>query len=158
MIEKILESGAILNIKTAPFATGTKLVKAVSRELLKVNIDIGLGKGRLEDFFSLEIDKDGAINTIKDLILNLISSDEIETIVWECLDRCTYTLEGAPAGRINRATFENDKAKGDYYLIVKEVLAENLTPFFPNLHSKLLTNIKIITSTPNVKSTLTNPQ
>lgn len=143
MITKTMDSGATLGIEVASFAVGTKLLKTVARELEAVGINVGLGTGRLEDFFKMNFDKDAVINTIKNITLRLVGSDAVEAVLWECMDKCIYN-----GVRITRTTFEDEKAKGDYFNVAKEVLVANLSPFFPGLHSKLLTGIKKVTENP----------
>lgn len=142
-----LQSGATLDIQTANFATGTKLIKIVARELKTVNVDIGLGDGKLEDFFKMNFNKDGLLNTFKDAIFQLIASDALDQVLWECLDRCLYTKGDILKLRITRDMFDkNDDIKGDFYPIAKEVLVANLAPFFPSLLSKLSTAVAKVTS------------
>lgn len=141
-MEKILPSGATLMITMANFEKGNKLLKAVSHELESIGISLGLGKGKLQDFFDLDIDKDGAINTLKNAAARMISSDAIEQALWACMDAAAYN-----GVRITRSTFEDEKARGDYLIVAKEVLVANLTPFFPGLSSKFMTAVgKLIES------------
>lgn len=129
---KTLDSGAILDISMCSFAEGTKLMKAVSKELKNTNISLG-AKGKATDFFKLDLG-DEAINTLKNIVTGLISSEEIEAALWPCMERGTYTIGGVTR-KINRDLFEDEKAREDYIPILKEALVFALAPFFKSLKS-----------------------
>lgn len=146
-MEKTLDSGATLNITVSSFAIGNKLLKTVARELEVVGINVGLGSGRMEEFFKVNLNKDDVFNTIKNVVARLVASEAVEAVLWECMERATYKPVGSESGlKITRQTFEDEKARGDYLIVAKEVLVANLSPFFPGLLSKLSTGIKKATS------------
>ncbi len=139
-MEKILASGARLIITRADFEVCDRLLIAITRELKEVNIDIGLKSGTLEDFLNMNIDRDGALNTLKNVVMQLVSSKEIRPILWECMERAVYDGK-----KIDRNTFQDEKAIGDYLTVAKEVVIANIAPFFPGASSKLSTLAKGIT-------------
>lgn len=136
-MEKTLPSGARLVITRADFEVCDRLLIAVSEELKGVGIDIGLKSGTLEDFLNMSIDKDGALNTLKNALMQLMSSKIIRPVLWECMERVVYNGQ-----KVDRNTFNDDKAIGDYLTVAKEVLVANLAPFFPGASSKLLGLVK----------------
>lgn len=139
-MEKILDSGARLVVTRADFEVCDRLLIAVSQELKEVSIDIGLKSGSLEDFLSGNVDKDAALNTLKNAVLQLTSSTRIRPVLWECMERCIYVDK-----KITRNTFNDDKTIGDYLEVAKEVLVQNLLPFFPKASSKFSMLAKAIT-------------
>lgn len=130
-MEKTLDSGAVLNVTMAPFKDGNDLRKAVLRELETVRISFDLDIGKVKEIFT-KGGGDEVVNAIKNLILKLASSEEIEARVWKCLERATYDNV-----KITKETFEPEAARGDYLIVLKEVLWFNLSPFFKNLSSML---------------------
>ena len=131
-MQKILNSGAVLELSVPSFAEGTRLMKAVAKELKNTQISLG-AKGDVKDFFKLEM-SDEALNTIKNIVTALISSEEIESALWPCMERGTYTVDGITK-KINRDLFEDEKARSDYIPVLKEVLVNSLSPFFKSLKS-----------------------
>lgn len=145
-MEKLLDSGAKINITLADFEVCDRLLMAVTKELESINISLGLKSGNLADFFNLDIDKDAALNTLKNAIMRISSSQLIRPILWECMQRATYN-----GIKITPKTFEGEKERGDYLVVAKEVLVSNLLPFFPNLSSKLSEGLKGIIGSQSIK-------
>lgn len=141
-LSKTLESGAKLDITMASFEVGLKLFKAVSYELEKVDLRLGIKAKSLKELFDLEI-SDAAINTLKNVIMRIIASERVEEVLWQCMDKATYNNK-----RINKDIFEHEDARGDYLIVAKEVLWFNLSPFFKNLSSKFLELQEKSTSSP----------
>ena len=112
-----LPSGAELEIQLAPFSDASSLNKAVAKELKALKIDA-----------TLELNDP---NFIKDLVCSAIASDEIMACVWQCFKRCTYN-----GIKIDANTFEPSEARGDFYVVCKEVLTANIGPFFQSLLSQ----------------------
>jgi hypothetical protein len=104
----------------APFAIGMKLFKTIASELKGVDV-------QLESLdFAKIAGKD--INSIKNAIFQLLSSDALEAVVFQCMERCLYDGQ-----KITRQTFEPEQARGDYLPIAWEVIRFNLSPFFSGL-------------------------
>lgn len=125
-----LRSGATLDVTRSPFVIGHKLFKTVLKELKDVNLKLGLKEGQtIGSLFELEL-TDEAINTAKNGILTLLSSQEIEDVLWECMARATYNNK-----KIDRVLFDDEDIAGDYLEVAKEVMVINLAPFRKSLES-----------------------
>ena len=131
-MEKILPSGARLIITRADFEVCDRLLIALTKELKEVNIDIGLKSGSLQDLLEMNIDKDGALNTLKNALTQVISSTLIRPVLWECMASVVYRDK-----KVDRNTFNSDENIGDYLTVAKEVMIANIAPFFPRASSKL---------------------
>ena len=135
-MQKILDSGAVLDLTLCSFSEGCQLMKAVAKELKNTTISLGSKEvNGLGDIFKVQFG-DEALNTIKNLVTGLISSDTIEATLWPCIMRGTYTKDGV-VSKINKDLFEDEKARADYIPILKEALVFNLSPFFKSLKSML---------------------
>lgn len=126
-----LKSGAILDITRSPFVVSHKLFKTVLKELKSVTIKLGLKEGQtLGGLFDLEL-TDEALNTAKDGIFTLLSSQEIEDALWDCFGgRILYNNK-----KIDMGSFNDEKMQEEYHEIMKEVLGFNLHPFKQSLIS-----------------------
>ena len=127
-MQKVLDSGSILELSICSFAEGSRLMKAVAKEIKNIQISLGI-KGQMGDFLKLQVGDD-ALNTIKNLVTGLLSSDEIEAALWPCLERGTYN-----GTHIKRDIFEDEKTRCDYIPILKEALVYNISPFLGGLQS-----------------------
>ena len=127
-MQKVLESGSVLDLSICSFAEGNRLMKAVAKEIKNTQISLG-AKGQMGDFLKLQVGDD-ALNTIKNLVTGLLVSDEIEAALWPCIERGTY--DGV---HIKKEIFEDEKTRADYIPILKEALVYNLSPFFKSLKS-----------------------
>jgi hypothetical protein len=136
-MEKTLDSGARLIITLSDFEVCDRLLIAVTKELEGVGINLGLKSGGLSDFLNMDIDKDAALNTLKNAIMRLAASTLIRPVLWECMGRVVYNGQ-----KVTPKTFEGEKERGDWPIVAKEVLVANLLPFFPNLSSRLSTALK----------------
>lgn len=137
-MKKTLKSGATLDITRSPFVVGHKLFKTIAKELKGVDVKLGLKEGQtLGNLTNFEV-SDEAINTVKDLFCTILSSQEVEDILWECMIKATYNGQ-----KINRELFDNDQAAEDYLEISKEVMSVNLIPFQKSLAS-LFPNMQIL--------------
>lgn len=127
-MQKVLDSGAVLNLSICSFEEGERLMEAVANELKNTKISLGL-KGKTVDFLNLELGDD-AINTIKNLVAGLLASKEVKAALWPCIERGTYNDI-----HIKRDIFEDEKVRADYIPILKEALVYNLSPFSKSLLS-----------------------
>lgn len=119
-----LPSGAELEMTLAPFLEGRKLSKAIAKCLKEVNIDS-----------NTEIEAN--LNTLKDLFMECLTSQEVEDSILACLKRCTYNKQRITSWDI----FEDVNARQDYIPVCWEVCKFNLAPFTKNLFAKLSTFI-----------------
>lgn len=127
MVEKTLDSGAVVQINLAPFGVAHRLLQVVMKEVGSVSMS------------------GGEAEFMKNLLARFVYSPEVEQVLWECMGRCLYRGQ-----KIVKETFEPEAARGDYLLVAKEVLEVNLTPFLKNLSSLLKT--KLIENTVSLKS------
>ena len=116
-LKKTLDSGAVLEVTMAEFKIGHRLFKAVMQEIKDVNMPDGAN----------------VVNMIKDVATGLLSSEEVEAVLWECMGRATYNNQ-----KVNPSLFEDEGIREDYLVVAKEVLVFNLTPFIKNLSFLLL--------------------
>ena len=137
-MQKVLESGAVLDLSICSFAEGNRLMKAVAKEIKNTQISLG-AKGQMGDFLKLQVGDD-ALNTIKNLVTGLLASDEVEAALWPCIERGTY--DGV---HIKKDIFEDEKVRADYIPILKEALVYNLFPFFKSLKS-LVKDIPLVST------------
>ena len=111
-LKKTLDSGAVLEVSMSPFEVSHGLLKAVMKETEGINIT----------------DKDNVINVIKNFAARIIYSESIQTALWLCMERATYNNI-----KISKDLFEDEKIRGDYLTVVKEVMVYNLSPFLKSL-------------------------
>lgn len=116
-----LPSGHQLELGMAPFSVGMKLFKVIANELKGVDVEI-----ESLDFAKLA-GKD--INVLKNAILQLLGSDQLEAALFACMERCL--LNGA---KITRQSFEPEDMRPDYLPVAWEVMKFNLAPFFRGLN------------------------
>lgn len=113
MKEITLPSGRELKITPAVFTDASALYKSIALEGSLLRFD---PKEKID------------VNLIKDGFCVLISSDRIEKAVWKCFERSTYN-----GLKITQDTFEDEKAREDYFTICKEVALVNVAPFLKGL-------------------------
>jgi len=117
-MEYTTESDKQVVINYAGFKDACELKRQIGLELLKVNINIS-------DLINKELDSQ-SINTLKNLILVIDSSEAIQKTIFKCLSKSLYDNT-----RITENLFEIDKeAVEEYYNIVIACVRENLSPFF----------------------------
>ncbi|MBW1812130.1 MAG: hypothetical protein JRJ39_00280 [Deltaproteobacteria bacterium] len=141
-LKKTLPSGSILEVTLASFEEGNALMKAVVKEV--ESLKISLGDFNFKNFDINSMMSDEMINTVKNYAARMVSSDEIETCLWKCIGRARY--DNQP---ITKNLFEKPEKRGDYLIIMKEVLVYNLVPFFSGLGSVLSAIAK--TATQNIQ-------
>ena len=134
-----LKSGATLDITRSPFIIGHKLFKTILKELKEVNLKLGLKEGQsFGQVFDLEL-TDDALNTAKNGILTLLSSQEIEDCIWECMSgRVLYNNK-----KVDQNLFNDETIAEDFLEVFKEVMVFNLTPFRKSLES-LFPNVRLL--------------
>lgn len=116
----------MLELHMASFSDGTKLFKTIVNEVKLVDVDLsGLDVGGLAG-------KD--INSIKNLIFQLLGSDAVEAAFFQCAGKCLHNGQ-----KITRATFDTPDTRGDYLPTAWEVIKFNIAPFFSGLDLSSLT-------------------
>lgn len=126
-MKKILKSGATLEITMSPFVIGHKLFKAVAKEVGKVDIKIGSGSKSLEQLMESNVG-DEVLNTLKNIFVSILASDEVEELLWVCMERAIYNNQ-----KVTKDLFDNGDIASDYLEVAKEVMVLNLTPFTKGL-------------------------
>lgn len=127
MKEVTLPSGAVLKIRTAPWAEAKALFKAISK--MGRGTSLG-GAADVGDF-------------VKDLLFGGFSDPEVEKCLAICLSRCTYN-DGAADVKIDDTTFENEKSRQDYVSVCMEVIRENVGPFAKSLYAEWLAGLRLL--------------
>lgn len=132
-----LKSGRTLIVSIAPFDPANNLRKALLAEIRAVNMTIDI-KRLLKSKMSLDMEiadvPPEAINIIKDVVLELLTSDEVEKCVWECAAKCTIDGRKVAKGTLTEpGSFDAKEHRGDYLLVAWEVIKANVGPFFGSL-------------------------
>ena len=142
-----LSSGATLSFQLAKFQTGMKLFNAVLKELVGVPMGSAGAAFDLASLFQLEPTQ------IKDIVIKVSTSEEVQAIIWKCMESCLYKGINDGAGlRITETTFESEKNRSDFLPVAWEVATNNLIPFFKNLGSLLSTQSVVPTNGNEQKS------
>ncbi len=126
-----LPSGAELEMTLAPFLEGRKLSKAIANCLKNINVDSNT-------------ELEANINTLKDVFVECLTSQEVEDSILLCLKRCTYNKQRVTSWDI----FEDANARQDYIPVCWEVCKFNLAPFMKSLFAKLSTYLGQTGTTP----------
>ncbi len=137
-----LKSGNTLELTMASFEECDNLLSAVMTEAGAVGINLGKDFKGLEDFGNLEVNSE-MVNTLKNLLCQAMRSRSLKDAAFACAKRGLYN--NAP---ITKETFEPETARGDYLIVMKEVIWFNLSPFFSNLSTKLSGIIQRIGTSP----------
>ena len=124
MSEITTANGVSVVVNIAPFKDAMALKNAIAKELTATGI---------------KLDLKADVSTLSSLALSVDSSDSVYKALFSCLARCTYGGQ-----KIIEATFEDEKAREDYYEVVIECLKVNLSPFFKGLALKLKTLKEIL--------------
>lgn len=117
MPEMTGKSGAKIVINPAPFEDAINLKNAVEREIVNSRID----PEKIESSIGL-----------LPIILHVDGSPEVNAALWPCLIRCTYNAQ-----KITKTTFDDVKARADYYDIVMACWDANNGPLVAGLCSRL---------------------
>lgn len=137
MTEVKLESGAILHLQLGDLEQGCELLDAILGALVGVEV-AGLGgdaaeKDQIESLFA-------DVFKLKDVIFRLVGSKAVREKLWPLMMCCMYqgSKENVPS-KITRTTFQPEANRGDFLIVEREVATHNLSFFFKNLGSQLLT-------------------
>jgi hypothetical protein len=132
--KKKLPSGHELTINHVSLAAASALRRAVARELQK--IQVGFSEAMIPALLSQKKENIAAalsgtdLNTLKDLLLGFLASEEIEILVMGCMAK--WSLDGEA---VTPETFEPDDRRGDFIPCAVEVGRYALLPFFGSLVS-----------------------
>ncbi len=112
MTEMTLPSGVQLRILNIPFAEAKDLYQAVLEELKKVPFD----------------QNTPMVALIKEMAWIGFGSKKVEAALWKCFERCLYN-----GLKIDKETFEAEKAREDYSTVSVEVIQNAILPFSKSL-------------------------
>lgn len=128
--KKRLKSGAELEITMASFRDSKKLVDVIAKELKNNDIDIKT--------LNLESEIDGGIiNSFKNIFLGILINPDITEALNKCFAKALYNNK-----KITEDLFDNDeKARGDYFIICWEVARYNLAPFLNGIDLSLIKGV-----------------
>ena len=127
-----LPSGHELTVNHVQYGAAAKLRRLVSAEIVKIDVRFSdsmipalLSKDRELVLAALSGTE---VNTLKNLLFQLLSSEEIEATVIDCMAK--WLLDG---DAVKAETFEPDDRRGDLIPCAVEVGRYALLPFFENL-------------------------
>jgi len=137
-----LKSAAKLELQMPSFANGTRLYKVLANEIKGIPFDM-----KITSMEALAAAPD--LGPIKGVVLQILGSDAVESVVFDCLAGCLYN-----GARITRDTFEDERARGDWLPCAWEVIKFTLAPFFGSLDFGSATPPAGATGSPKSTSTL----
>lgn len=118
-------------INVASFQDVINLKRAILSELKKNPIGLKLA-GESTNIMEKDISFEDLLNFLKNTLIGLELSDELDNAIFVCLGRCTYDTVHA----ITKDFFDKyPESLEDYYEIVFECVKENLNPFIKSLVS-----------------------
>jgi hypothetical protein len=118
----MLINGAELKITLGSFAEAMALQKAIGRALRGMKID-------LPDNAKADLSPD-SIGDILGAVLNVATSDEVETALFACAGRCLIGQD-----KVDKDYFEKAENRQNYYPIMIEIIKANCGPFIKGLGS-----------------------
>jgi hypothetical protein len=138
-----LKSGRKLTVAIAPYSAANKLRKVILAEIAQVDVAAELKIDAKMLGLDVREMSGPALQTVKNLICRLLSSDAIEAAFFECAQKSL--LDGV---KITRETFEPPEARGDMLPVAQEVIRANVAPFFEGLDLSFLTPAAPATASP----------
>lgn len=135
-----MPSGATLSVTMSPYVSASALTKAILKCLRGLELTPDMVA---VDLASLG-QKPELLSQLLDKLLAVTTSDDVETAIFDCATRASYTVPGIDgSARVNRELFDDpkvgDKAREDHYAIFLHVVEVNCKPFFKQAFSKLAT-------------------
>ena len=127
-----LKNGHVLGLTIADFGPANRLRKEIVREMRSVRLDTDMDLSNLKDVLKMEMDAK-TLNTVKDIVCQLLGSDAVEAAVFECMKKCT--LQGE---KITPSSFDKEETREDFLVVAWEVIKINIAPFFAGLDLKSL--------------------
>lgn len=118
-----LSSGKVLEFSLAGTEVALELFRKVLNECKNAGLDFN---------FTEETRIIDAIASNKEALLNIFSSKSVMDAVCECCSKVLYDKK-----HFSMELFEEEKARADFFSVMVIVGVENLTPFFPQVHSYL---------------------
>jgi len=126
-------SGAKVEVTLSDYSTSCDLMKAVLRAIRQGGVGSKIPENiQLSDLSKLTNANLQDLGGFADAVIDVITSKEVEELIFKCMERCTYKDE-----RISRSTFEPEDRRGDFLFIAWEVGKANVRPFGSHLTSGL---------------------
>ena len=119
-----LPSGAKFHVSVVPFQDA----KALTKALMKSAAGIQLAAN------PMEMD----VSVIKDALISAATSDDVESALFRCLERCTYNSLKVTPDLFDQPHSAED-ARKDYFAMAGKVIEVNCLPFFDQTLSTLKT-------------------
>lgn len=117
-------------INCAPYKTGIKLKKVLLSEIRKNPIGLKILADK-KDVLNSEIDTTQFFDFLKNCIIDLETSDDIENTIFECFQYCIWNNH-----KITEQLFNDiPESREDYYELKIKCVEENLRPFLKSLAS-----------------------
>lgn len=119
-------SGAQVVINMAPFDDAFALKNAIMRQLSAAKLPI--------DFENIKASDELDVGSFIKMVAGLDADPDVNEALKKCLIKCTWN-----GRKIDKAVFEEEGAREDYYEIAIACLKVNVGPFFKGALSKLST-------------------
>ncbi len=136
-MEYTAPSGAKVDITISDYSTSFDLMKSVLRAVRQGGISDKIsGSFQGLDLEAIKTKDLGSLGGLFDLVVDVITSSEVENLIFKCMERCTYD-DGKGIAKITRSTFEPESRRGDFIFVAFEVGRINIRPFLSQLDSGL---------------------
>lgn len=123
--EYTTDSGINVRIGVAPFELAGRLKNVVVKELKTSGANFGIIAGGNIESITPE-----CFDAMAQAILSIAGSVDVERALFPCLSKSTYD-----DAKITPETFDDLKAREEYFKIVSLCIKLNIFPFFKNLGS-----------------------
>lgn len=124
-----LKSGNILKFGYASVIDSLRLTNIVAKAFSQRGLGVKLDRDTEISFTGLfGKNPEAFIQGAADVIFE----EFVMNNVLKCAEKCLYVVNGA-SQKITLATFEDEKAREDFYEIMIKIAMENIKPFFANL-------------------------
>lgn len=136
-------SGAKVEITLSSYDVAFNLFRAVLKSARKGGItskipdDLSVSNMNMQALGELNIKDFGGL---ADIVIDIIASPEVEELLFQCFQRCTYEAPGSVKEKITKDTFEIESRRGDFLSVAWAVGWANIKPFIGQLTS-LFTNV-----------------
>ncbi|MCK4786005.1 MAG: hypothetical protein KAV87_19770 [Desulfobacteraceae bacterium] len=140
-------SGATVEVTLSDYATSFDLMKAVLKAMRQGGVGSKLPPNlQLTDISKIAQSDISSLGGMADVIIDVITSPEVDTLIFKCMERCIYDGE-----KVCKGTFEKETRRGDFLFVAYEVGKININPFLSHLLSGLKTAFQAKSSTPAPK-------
>lgn len=123
--------GAKVIINPAPYKNAVALKNVILKEIIKNPLGLKL-KGEGVTALEKEVDISDLLDYLKNTIIGIEISDEFNSVIFECLSKCTYNMHRITEDLLD----EIPEAREDIYEIKFKCVEENLRPFIKSLASR----------------------